>query len=105
MKYVLDEVKRHDLYYIDSRTTSRSVAYKVAKALGVPAAEKKWFIDNDLSETALKYQMDRLLGVARYSGSAIGIGHPHKETLNILKKYEGLLMKNYEVVPVSELVE
>ena len=81
------------------------MAYKVAKALGVPAAEKNWFIDNDLSEKALKYQIDRLLGVARYSGSAIGIGHPHQETLNILKKYSEQLMKNYEVVPVSELVE
>ena len=86
MKDVLGEVKRHDLYYVDSRTTDRTVAYKVAKELGVPVAEKKWFIDNDLSEKALKYQMDRLLGVARYSGSAIGIGHPHPETLKILKK-------------------
>jgi polysaccharide deacetylase 2 family uncharacterized protein YibQ len=105
MKDVLDEVKKYDLYYVDSRTTDRTVAYKVAKELGVPAAEKKWFIDNDLSEKALKYQMDRLLGVARYSGSAIGIGHPHPETLKILKKYTENLNENYEVVPVSELVE
>jgi polysaccharide deacetylase 2 family uncharacterized protein YibQ len=104
MKHVLDEIKRHDLYYIDSRTTKQSVAYKVAKALGVPAAEKKWFIDNDLSEKALKYQMDRLLGLARYSGSAIGIGHPHRETLEILKKYSKRLKNDFNVVPVSELV-
>lgn len=105
MKHVLDEVKRHDLYYVDSRTTNRTVAYKVAKALGVPAAEKNWFIDNDLSEKALKYQMDRLLGVARFSGSAIGIGHPHRETLEILKKYSKRLKRDYNVVPVSELVD
>lgn len=105
MKHVLDEVKRHDLYYIDSRTTNQTVAYKVAKALGVPAAEKNWFIDNDLSEKALKYQMDRLLGIARYSGSAIGIGHPHKETLEILQKYSKRLKRDFNVVPVSELVE
>ncbi|MBN2418410.1 MAG: divergent polysaccharide deacetylase family protein, partial [Deltaproteobacteria bacterium] len=97
MKHVIEEVKRHNLYYVDSRTTDRSVACKVAKELKVPVAEKKWFIDNDLSEKALKYQMDRLLGVARYSGSAIGIGHPHPETLNILKKYTEQLKKDYEV--------
>ena len=105
MKDVLDEVKRHDLYYIDSRTTDRTVAFKVARELGVPAAEKKWFIDNDLSEKVLKFQMDRLLGFARYSGSAIGIGHPHPETLSILKAYTEQLLINYEVVPVSELVD
>ena len=105
MKHVLDEIKRHDLYYIDSRTTTMTVAYSVAKALGVPSAEKNVFIDNDLSEKALRYQMDRLLGVARYSGSAIGIGHPHPETVNIIKKYTEQLTKNYKVVPASELVD
>ncbi len=104
MKYVLDEIKKYNLYYVDSRTTNRTVAYKVAKALGVPAAEKSVFIDNDLSEKALKYQMGRLLGIARYKGSAIGIGHPHPETLHILEEYTGQLRKSYVVVPVSELV-
>jgi polysaccharide deacetylase 2 family uncharacterized protein YibQ len=62
MKYVLDEIKKHDLYYIDSRTTNLTVAFKVAKALGIPAAEKSLFIDNDLNEKTLVYQMERLLG-------------------------------------------
>jgi polysaccharide deacetylase 2 family uncharacterized protein YibQ len=104
MKYVLDEIKKHDLYYIDSRTTNLTVAFKVAKALGIPAAEKSLFIDNDLNEKTLVYQMERLLGIARNRGEAIGIGHPHLETLNILKKYTEQLMKEFEVVPVSELV-
>lgn len=104
MKYVLDEIKKHDLYYIDSRTTNLTVAYKVAKALGIPAAEKSLFLDNDLSEKILSYQMERLLGIARNRGEAIGIGHPHRETLDILKRYTEQLMKDFEVVPVSELV-
>ena len=105
MKHVLDEIKRHNLFYIDSRTTTRTVAYKVARALGVPAAEKSLFIDNDLSEEALKYHMERLLGIARYKGKAIGIGHPHRETFFILKKYSEQLKEKYHVVPVSELAE
>ncbi|NLA75289.1 MAG: divergent polysaccharide deacetylase family protein, partial [Deltaproteobacteria bacterium] len=104
MKHVLDEIKKHNLYYIDSRTTNLTVAFKVAKALGVPAAEKSLFIDNDLDEKTLTYQMERLLGIARSRGEAIGIGHPHPETLDILKKYTVQLIKDYEVVPASELV-
>jgi polysaccharide deacetylase 2 family uncharacterized protein YibQ len=104
MKYVLEEIKRHNLYYIDSRTTNLTVAFKVAKALGVPANEKSLFIDNDLGEKTLNYQMERLLGIARNRGEAIGIGHPHRETLEVLKKYTEELMKDFEVVPVSELV-
>lgn len=105
MKHVLDEIKRHDLFYVDSRTTNRTVAYKVARAIGVPAAKKNVFIDNDLSEKALRYQMERLLGIARSSGSALGIGHPHRETLEILREYKERLEKGFDVVFVSELVE
>jgi polysaccharide deacetylase 2 family uncharacterized protein YibQ len=105
MKHVLDEVKIHNLYYIDSRTTNRTAALKVAKALGVPSGEKSLFIDNDLNEKTLSYQMERLLGMARNRGEAIGIGHPHRETIDILKKYTEQLMKYFEVVPVSELVK
>lgn len=104
MNHVLDEIKRHDLFYVDSRTTNRTVAYDAAITIGVPAAKKNVFIDNDLSERALRYQMERLLGIARYSGKAIGIGHPHRETLNILKDYSERLKNDFDIVLVSELV-
>lgn len=105
MKHVLDEIKRYDLFYVDSRTTNRTVAFKLSKALGIPAAKKDLFIDNDLSEKALSYQMERLLGIARFKGKAIGIGHPHKETCEILRTYSRVLNENFKVVNVSELVE
>ena len=105
MSHVLDEIKRHNLFYVDSRTTNRTVAYDTAIAIGVPAAEKNVFIDNDLSDKALRYQMERLLGIARYSGKAIGIGHPHMETLKILKDYSERLQNDFDIVFVSEIVE
>jgi polysaccharide deacetylase 2 family uncharacterized protein YibQ len=105
MKYVLDEIKKHDLYYVDSRTTNQTAAYKVAKAIGVPAAEKSLFIDNDLSDKTLDYQMERLLSIARGTGFAIGIAHPHRETLELLKRYEKVLKENYQVVETKELAK
>jgi len=62
------------------------------------------FLDNDLSEGALRIQMDRLLNLARHKGQAIGIGHPHKETLWFLTKLQLSLKKEAEVVPVSSLM-
>jgi len=105
MKIVLRELKRHNLFYLDSRTTNLTVAYNLAKDMGVPAARKDAFLDNDLSSKAIRFQMERLLGIARYSGIAIGIGHPHKETLDVLKEYAGILKKEFKVVPVSDLVK
>jgi polysaccharide deacetylase 2 family uncharacterized protein YibQ len=105
MKIVLRELKRRNLFYLDSRTTNLTVAYDLAKDMGVPAAKKDVFLDNDLSSKAIRFEMERLLGIARYSGIAIGIGHPHKETLDILKDYADILKTEFKVVPVSELVK
>ena len=104
MAAVLAELKRRNLYFIDSRTSGGSVALRVAKKMGLRAASRDIFLDNHLTESALKIQMERLLGVARHRGWAIGIGHPHKETLELLKRYLLTLNNEVEVVPVSALI-
>lgn len=104
MDMVLRELKERRLFYIDSRTTTQTVAFDLAKKMGLPVANRNVFLDNDLSPNAIKFQMERLLGIARYSGGAIGIGHPHKETLKILKLYLPKLKTDFKVVPVSKLV-
>ena len=102
---ISSEIKKRKLFYIDSRTTVKTVAYKTAKELGVPAANKSLFIDHDPSIKSIGFQMERLLGMARYKGSAVGIGQPHKETIMILKKYEKKLKADFKVVPISEIVK
>lgn len=104
MAIVIEELKKRDLYFVDSRTNSGSVALKTAQKMALKAAKRDIFLDNDLSENALKIQMERLLSVARHKGRAIGIGHPHQETLNLLKKYQSTLTHETEVVPISRLV-
>ena len=104
MSIVLRELKKRNLFYIDSRTTKETVALEMAKKMSVPAARRHVFLDNELSPKRIRFQMERLLGMARRSGSAIGIAHPHKETLQILKDYQHRLENGVKVVPASELV-
>jgi polysaccharide deacetylase 2 family uncharacterized protein YibQ len=42
--------------------------------------------------------------MARHKGTAIGIGHPYLETLKVIRKYVPRLKKDFDVVPVAELV-
>ena len=104
MKVVLAELKTRGLYFIDSRTSAGSVAFNVAKKIALRTASRDIFLDNDLSDNALKIQMERLLSLARYKGWAIGIGHPHKKTLKLLKRFQSTLNNEAEVVPISNLV-
>jgi polysaccharide deacetylase 2 family uncharacterized protein YibQ len=104
MMIVLGELKRRGLYFIDSRTTANTVAYRVAKKMALRTASRDIFLDNALSESALRIQMERLLSLSRHKGWAIGIGHPHRQTLKLLKRYQATLNNEIEIVPVSSLV-
>jgi len=105
MTYVLRELKKRDLFFLDSRTTSKTIGFQLAGKMGVPSAQKSVFLDNDLSSNGVKHQIERLLGIARYSGEAVGIGHPHEMTLHILREYSSVLKRDFKVVPVSCLVK
>jgi polysaccharide deacetylase 2 family uncharacterized protein YibQ len=97
-------LKEKGLFYVDSITTNRSVGYDLAKEMGLPVARRSVFLDNDLDPNAIRFQMESLMGLARYTGDALGIGHPHKETLDILTEYRYRLTTEFDVVYVSELV-
>jgi len=104
MLVVLKELKKRGLYFIDSRTTKHTVALDLARDIGLPAARRRVFLDNNLEPKALKIQMERLLSMARHRGSAIGICHPYKETYLLLKRYRSKIQEEYHLVPASELV-
>ena len=104
MGIVLRELKKRNLFYIDSRTTKKTVALEMATKMGLPSGRRHVFLDNELSPKRIRFQVERLLGMARRSGTAIGIAHPHKETLKALKEYQHRLGNGVKMVPASELV-
>lgn len=104
MAIILKELKKRNLFFVDSRTTADTVGFKLAKEMGLPTAGRSIFLDNDLSHKAIRLQFERLLNIARHTGSAIGIGHPHKETLEVLEEYCSEIKAEFCVMPISELV-
>jgi polysaccharide deacetylase 2 family uncharacterized protein YibQ len=84
MLTVLKILKEKGLFFIDSKTTPSSVGDKLAREMGIPAAARNIFLDNDADVGAIKAQIEKLAGMAKKTGSAIGICHPHKTTLQAL---------------------
>jgi polysaccharide deacetylase 2 family uncharacterized protein YibQ len=106
MRTVLEVVKSRDVYFLDSKTTDRSVADKVAKELGVRMASRNVFLDNRRDAQYIRGQLKKLLAVAGKRGNAIAIGHPYPETIAVLKEViPGLKNDGVEVVRLSELVD
>jgi hypothetical protein len=105
MTAVLRVLAARGLFFLDSRTSAQTVGYKVARELGVPAAERQVFLDGDPTPEAIESQFQRLLALARTHGSAIAIGHPHPETLAALEReVPKARAEGYEFVPVSYLL-
>ena len=106
MATVLSVLAEQDLYYLDSRTSAETLGYSMARHLGIPAAERQVFLDPDRDPEAIRAQFARLLGVARERGAAIAIGHPHKETLEVLAtEVRAALDQGFEFVTASTLLE
>ena len=106
MQWLMEEIKQHNnLYFIDSRTTNRTVAYQLAQEQHVPSRQRDVFLDDDARPDAVIHQFTRLIEKASREGSAIGIGHPYESTLQVLAvMIPELEHLDIELVPVSQLV-
>jgi len=106
MSIILEPFKERNLYFVDSRTTSRSIAYKVAQTMGIPSVYRHVFLDGENNEDYIKGKMIELFRLAQKKGKAVGICHPTEKTMRVLKKNFHLLEKyNLEPVFASQLAQ
>lgn len=85
MDAVLSVLEKRGLFFLDSLTSPRSIAYNAARRLGVKTARNDLFIDDNTQERELvEKRLRQLIERARRHGTAIGIGHPHRWTLDAL---------------------
>jgi polysaccharide deacetylase 2 family uncharacterized protein YibQ len=106
MHVVMQVMKHHNLFFLDSRTSQKSLAYQVAHALGVRTAQRHIFLDNEIDSRKISQQLYRLAALARESGSAIGIGHPYPETVQSFRDtLPEIQQTGVEFVPISRLVQ
>lgn len=87
MAWVMKELDRYPLYFVDSRTIAGSIAGSVAEAHDVPSLTRDVFLDHEQTEEFVDQQFRLLIETAKEKGTAIGIGHPHKVTVDYLAKH------------------
>ncbi|MBV5317003.1 MAG: divergent polysaccharide deacetylase family protein [Desulfobulbaceae bacterium] len=102
---VLEIVKSHELFFIDSYTTAASRGLFTARQLGVPAARRHVFLDNVQEPLKICGQLDQLVAMAQKQGWAIGIGHPYRATLAALHQCDRGRLNEVEIVGVHRLVQ
>jgi hypothetical protein len=104
MVWTMRFLKKHQLLFLDSKTSLKSKASSIAKALGVPVKHRHIFLDNQLNHKYITQQFQRLIEQAKNKDFAIAIAHPHPETIQALQQLIPTLKKNnIKLVSLSSL--
>lgn len=104
MEAVLELCREKNIYFLDSRTSSKSVVPQVAKKLNMNIWERAVFLDNKRDKAYMKKQIIDGLEIASQRGEAIMIGHVFTVDLAILLKemYSDLTQEGYTFSTISK---
>jgi len=108
MSWLMQTMNANDnsLFFIDSFTSERSIAFEVATKHSIANAKRDVFLDRQLDAPHMNEQIKKLKRIAKRNGHAIAIGHPFKETVSLLKRHiPELEREGFELVTVSELLK
>ena len=75
MRIVLTVCKEHGLYYLDSKTTAKSVIPELAEEIGVPYLENELFFDDIYTTQHIAKQADLVVKRLKKDNEIIAIGH------------------------------
>jgi polysaccharide deacetylase 2 family uncharacterized protein YibQ len=105
MRWTMEVAKAQRLFFLDSKTTSASVALQQAREVGVTSIARDIFLDHELSLEAINTQFERSIAIAKKRGYAVVIGHPHALTVKFLQHKLGTLAaRGVNLVSVSSLI-
>ena len=104
MNQIFTVLKTKNLFFIDSRTSPESKGEQSARMFQLRFSHRDVFLDNFQNVEYISGQLEKLVKAAKAHGHAIGIGHPHKATLEALRQGLPKIKTRVRLVPASELV-
>ncbi|MEP3115102.1 divergent polysaccharide deacetylase family protein [Nisaea sp.] len=105
MQVVMAALGRRGLFFLDSVTAPDSAGVSTARAAGVPVLTRDVFLDNEDTPEEVRYRLEQAEKIARRTGAAIAIGHPHDATITVLRDWiPDAVSRGIAIVPVSTLV-
>jgi polysaccharide deacetylase 2 family uncharacterized protein YibQ len=89
MDAVMAVLAERDLFFLDSRTSPESVAYRSAVEHGLNAAYNSYFLDNKSDRDSIAARMRDAMKAASRKGMIVAICHLRPETVAFLEDFAG----------------
>lgn len=105
MKTVMEELKRRNLIFIDSRTSPESIAYELALREGLVCGYNEGSLDSSQSLDEIQQRLEGLIAIAKEKGKAIFIIHSNKEIINLIKNKLPALKEKVDFVTIRDYFE
>ncbi len=102
MDRLMRAMRDENLIFVDSKTTSPTKVYGAAKKYSMPYIARDVFLDHDGSKAAVRKQLKYAVELAKKRSYAIAIGHPHKNTIEVLQE-SAKLLQEVDVVYLKDL--
>lgn len=105
MAWLMGELQRRDLFFVDSRTSAATVAAAKAQAIGLASVSRDVFLDDVRTTEAIAGQLRLAVELARKQGTAVAIGHPYPQTLEVLEReLPRLKAQGVELIELRQMI-
>ena len=105
MAWLMGELQQRHLFFVDSRTSAATVAAAEAQRIGLAHVSRDVFLDDVRTTEAITGQLQQGIALARKQGSAVLIGHPYPQTLDVLERaLPQLKGQGIELIRLSQMI-
>ncbi|UVL56698.1 divergent polysaccharide deacetylase family protein [Pseudomonas sp. B21-035] len=105
MAWLMGELQRRGLFFVDSRTSAATVAAKSAQDISLASVSRDVFLDDVRTTDAIAGQLQQGIALARKQGSAVLIGHPYPQTLEVLEReLPKLKAQGIEWIEIAQMI-
>lgn len=103
---VFRQLKKRNMFFIDSRTTPSSKTAAVAARVHLTVASRRIFLDNERDYDKIYRILMDVADAPAGNGPVIVIGHPYPETIRALRDASRIFQeKGVSILPASKLLK
>lgn len=95
-------MNEQNINFVDSRTIGSTKVEPIMKKYHKRYIARDIFLDHEMDKASVRHQLKEAIRIAKEHGSAIAIGHPHPNTLAVLRESADLLQE-VELVQINKL--
>ncbi len=106
MNSVMAILKKHNKFFLDSRTTNVSVAYSVAQKNHLKSYRNDLFLDSpNISQSTMDAKLNQIIELSNHNQNVIAITHCHNyDKLDYLKRFiNRLKAAGFTLIPLTDI--